>query len=245
MKRCDLTRRLNRSLHRRLDRRCDRASARRLDGARPVNHLGQALGERTKGEGGPTVFGRPEDGYESETEAGLQKATERTKLERVGEVRLENISASPFQMEGLGSSLPLFPSVKCIRSSGRSRAALFVDGPPSPRPSPPGEGEIVRGLVAVSSDGTGWRIPGKRGSGRQQFPLLGERTEGEGGPTVFGRSEDGYKTEAGLQKATERMKLERVGEVRLENISARPFQMEGLGSSLPLFPSVKCIRSSG
>lgn len=43
MKRCDLTRRLNRSLHRRLDRRCDRATARRLDGARPVNHLGQAL----------------------------------------------------------------------------------------------------------------------------------------------------------------------------------------------------------
>ena len=43
MKRCDLTRRLNRSLQRRLDRRCDRVSARRLDGARPVNHLGQAL----------------------------------------------------------------------------------------------------------------------------------------------------------------------------------------------------------
>lgn len=43
MKRCDLTRRLSRSLQRRLDRRCDRVSARRLDGARPVNHLGQAL----------------------------------------------------------------------------------------------------------------------------------------------------------------------------------------------------------
>jgi len=43
MKRCDLTRRLNRSLHRRLDRRCDRASARRLDGARVVNYMSQAL----------------------------------------------------------------------------------------------------------------------------------------------------------------------------------------------------------
>lgn len=43
MKQICLTRRLNRSLHRRLDRRCDRASARRLDGARVVNYMGQAL----------------------------------------------------------------------------------------------------------------------------------------------------------------------------------------------------------
>ena len=48
--------------------------------------------------------------------------------------------------QSAGQGREWFPALT-PRSGGRSRAALFVDGPPSPRPSPQGEGAAMRASI--------------------------------------------------------------------------------------------------